>query len=81
MTRPFRPGQNVTVGDPGKKIRGTYQRMDLRYTYLHSDRDGDGFNTVIMIPNSIVFASDICVSTPKRPAAAAPPTGADRAKQ
>jgi len=65
MNRPFRPGMIVTVGDPNKKVRGVYVKMDLRYLYLKSDRDGPDADTIILVPNSVVFASDISVSQPK----------------
>ena len=70
MNRPFRPGMIVTVGDPGKKVRGVYMKMDLRYLYLKTDRDGPDSDTILLVPNSIVFASDISVSQPQPPPSA-----------
>jgi small-conductance mechanosensitive channel len=75
MNRPFRPGMVVTVGDPGKKVRGTYVKMDLRYLYLKTDRDGPEHDTILLVPNSVVFASDISVSQPAARGNSAPSDG------
>ena len=68
LNRPFRPGQLVTIGDQAKKLKGVYQRMDLRYTYLKALPDPSSSATAaeqqtetIMVPNQTVFAMELYV--------------------